>query len=126
MAHQREGLAGPVGQAPDAVAALLVFAYKRLHPGNRAAHHVDPAVEIHADLLFPFGKQRHALRRDVLDRTAGVALRVPVVRTDFRQEPLRLGGVAEVGVIEVMGVPVHQDGAEVEDDIIYHRSRSSS
>ena len=71
---------------------------------------------IGADFGGHVGEERDALRHGGSEGSAPVLLQVPVRRADLRQEPLHPLMVVEDLAVEMAGIPIEQDVADVEDD----------
>src|SRR5690606_4697546 len=83
---------------------------------DRSAEHFGPALEIGGDE----GRVRRELGGEELDgfgeRPPAILLQVPFGRADIAEEGLHLGFVFEQRAVEVAGIPVDKDTAEVEND----------
>lgn len=64
---------------------------------------------------------RRELREPFGEGFSAIELPVPVVGADVVEKPLGLFGRAEIVVKQVVGVPVDQYGAEIEDDVLDQR-----
>ena len=82
--------------------------------------HLDPAAIVHPNLRLPFGELGHAFLGHFRRGAPGIHLGIPVVGTDLREKALRFGGVPEPGNEYIAWIPVHEDTAEIEDEVFNH------
>ena len=73
---------------------------------------------VDGDSLFPLGVQSLQLSHALGEGFAAIHLQIPRVEADIVQEPLAALLVAKVFVVEITGIPIDKDTAEVEDNIL--------
>jgi DeoR/GlpR family transcriptional regulator of sugar metabolism len=111
--HVGQGIAGQPG-----------FSHlpENLHrPGVDANDHLLAAIRPRPDELGKFGMKGSELGARCRGRNAAVMGRMPGRRTDLGEEPFHLRFVDEQLAVEVPGVPIEQNTAQVEDHCLDRR-----
>src|SRR6185437_15814700 len=86
---------------------------------DRAAQHLLPTTVIGADRSLVFREFLDEVFRSFFEAAALILLFVPLGRTHGGQEPAAFFVVGKDLIIKILGVPVDEDAAEVEDKGIY-------
>src|SRR4029077_8373083 len=75
-----------------------------------------PALVERPNLALPFRMARDELPHGLGEGAAAILLQIPGRRADIRKEPLHALFVGEELAVEMAGIPVEQDVADVEND----------
>ena len=126
VADQGEGLRRPVGQRPQRHAAPSSRSRMATLPGDRARHHLQPALAVGLD---PLGRSRGWRPDSSATRLRRRGGRRPAtsfqsgVQTSARKRSIACLVAGEQLPVEVARVPVDQHAAEVEDHLQRSRPR---
>src|SRR5580704_1320923 len=109
-------LARKIGEREKPDAFLLQGREERDAGRDLARDHLLPALVEGPDLALPFRVARDELPHGLGEGAAAILLQIPGGRADIREKPLHALFVGEEVAVEMAGVPIEEDVADVEND----------
>ena len=112
-----KGLCGPIAQPVECISCFFELLQDAHRSRDRASDRINPVIVIGLDQVCVMrklpGKNRNAFRKG----TSLILLQVPVHEIDFFEEELHcIRIVREITLIDVPGIPLEQNVAEIEND----------